>query len=184
LPRQKDLPCADCGGLMWGNMQGKGSLPPGQATCRPCRTKRAAWPRHKRNSAGTVVQRSCGGCGAAIDWLVKPKGPPPKLCGTCRVERLRTARRSHRRRREMRRRNGHEPYTMQEIAARDKRRCGICGGRVAMTKAVPNPKAPTIDHLIPLSEGGPDSKANVQLAHFLCNSLRGTGGVVQLALVG
>lgn len=53
-----------------------------------------------------------------------------------------------------------------------------------MTKAVPHPKAPTIDHLLPVSAGGDDVRANVRLAHFICNSRRGSGGIVQLALVG
>lgn len=73
---------------------------------------------------------------------------------------------------------------MEEIATRDRYRCGICSKPVPMAKRVPHPKAPTIDHLIPLSDNGDDVRANVQLAHFLCNSLRGAGGVVQLALVG
>lgn len=78
----------------------------------------------------------------------------------------------------------HEPYTLEEIAARDRSRCGLCRGRVAMRLRVPHPKAPTIDHLIPVSEGGDDVKANVQLAHFACNTRRGVGGTVQLCLVG
>jgi len=78
-----------------------------------------------------------------------------------------------------------EPYTLAEIAARDRFMCGICRRRVAMTKVVPHPKAPTIDHIIPLSEYGDDVKANVRLAHFLCNSIRGNrGGGEQLALIG
>lgn len=54
-----------------------------------------------------------------------------------------------------------------------------------MTKAVPHPKAPTIDHVVPLAEGGADTAANVRLAHFICNSMRGNrGGGEQLALIG
>jgi 5-methylcytosine-specific restriction endonuclease McrA len=54
-----------------------------------------------------------------------------------------------------------------------------------MAKSVPHPKAPTIDHIIPLSAGGDDTKANVRLAHFLCNSRRGNrGDVEQLKLIG
>lgn len=53
-----------------------------------------------------------------------------------------------------------------------------------MTKAVPHPKAPTIDHIIPLAVGGDDTRANVQLAHFLCNSLAGATGTKQAALFG
>ena len=98
---------------------------------------------------------------------------------------MRASSRKHRKARKMRMRGvTTEPYTLAEIAARDKYRCGICGKRVAMTKSVPHQSAPTIDHLIPLSCGGDDLRVNVQLAHFLCNSVRGAGGVVQLLLVG
>jgi hypothetical protein len=37
----------------------------------------------------------------------------------------------------------------------------------------------------PLSRGGDDTRANVQLAHFLCNARKGAaGGGEQLALIG
>jgi hypothetical protein len=39
VPRKPDVPCADCGVLMW---RGSGSLAPGQARCRPCRRARPA----------------------------------------------------------------------------------------------------------------------------------------------
>lgn len=54
-----------------------------------------------------------------------------------------------------------------------------------MTIRVPNLMAPTIDHVIPISHGGDDTKANVQLAHFGCNNRKSNrGGGEQLALVG
>ncbi|MCX4786475.1 HNH endonuclease [Streptomyces sp. NBC_01221] len=77
-----------------------------------------------------------------------------------------------------------EPYTLLGIAERDRTRCGLCGGRVAMKQKVPHPKAPTIDHIVPVSEGGDDTRANVQLAHFRCNSVKGARGCQQLALIG
>ncbi|MFD6684172.1 HNH endonuclease, partial [Micromonospora parva] len=73
-----------------------------------------------------------------------------------------------RRRRAAKRGGASEPYTLSEIAERDRGRCKLCGGRVAMGQKVPHPKAPTIDHVVPVSEGGDDTRANVQLAHFLC----------------
>ncbi len=36
MPRRPDLPCAECGALMW---RGTGSLPEGEARCRPCRAQ-------------------------------------------------------------------------------------------------------------------------------------------------
>lgn len=67
---------------------------------------------------------------------------------------------------------------------RDRGRCGLCRGRVALKKVVPHPKAPTIDHVVPVSEGGDDTRANVQLACFRCNSAKGARGAQQLALIG
>jgi 5-methylcytosine-specific restriction endonuclease McrA len=84
-----------------------------------------------------------------------------------------------------------EPYTMAEIAARDRYRCGICiaegrgrHARAAMTKAVPHLKAPTIDHVVPLAAGGDDTRANVQLAHYGCNTRKWIRGSQQLAMIG
>jgi len=53
-----------------------------------------------------------------------------------------------------------------------------------MKQVVPHAKAPTVDHVVPVSEGGDDTRANVQLAHFRCNSVKGPRGSQQLALVG
>jgi 5-methylcytosine-specific restriction endonuclease McrA len=66
-----------------------------------------------------------------------------------------------------------EPYSLDEIAQRDRRCCGLCGQRVAMTRKTPHPRAPVIDHLVPLSKGGDDTKANVWLAHYVCNARKG-----------
>ena len=78
-----------------------------------------------------------------------------------------------------------EYYTLVEIAERDGHRCGLCRRKVNMAQVVPHPRAPTIDHLIPLDRGGDDTRANVQIAHFLCNSRKGNrGGGEQLALLG
>ncbi|WP_196217855.1 HNH endonuclease [Streptomyces blattellae] len=90
----------------------------------------------------------------------------------------------NRRRRAAKRGGASEPYTLVEIAARDRARCGLCGGRVAMKRVAPHPKAPTIDHVVPVAEGGDDTRANVQLAHFRCNSAKGARGSQQLALIG
>jgi len=52
---------------------------------------------------------------------------------------------------------------------------------------VPHPKAPTIDHVIPLSKGGTHEPANVQLAHYYCNSIKADGAWgagEQLAMLG
>ena len=45
--------------------------------------------------------------------------------------------------------------------------CGLCGGPIAALEEA------TQDHIIPISQGGPDALANVQLAHRACNELKG-----------
>lgn len=108
-----------------------------------------------------------------------------RRCDDC-VARAEKDRKQRQRRRWKNKRRGvlSEPYTLAEIAKRDHNFCGLCRKRVAMTKVVPHPKAPTIDHVLPIAAGGEDVRANVQLAHFICNCLKSDGGTQQLALIG
>lgn len=77
-----------------------------------------------------------------------------------------------------------EPYTLAEIAARDEHGCQLCGNRVRMDLVYPDPMSPSIDHIVPISDGGSDLRVNVQLAHLVCNLRKGTGGTQQLRMVG
>lgn len=106
---------------------------------------------------------------------------PPRNCPACVTQRKRGEKR---RRAALKRGVATESYTLAEIAERDRYRCGLCRKRVAMAKAVPDSDAPTVDHVVPLSCGGDDTRANVQLAHFLCNSRKSANGSQQLALIG
>ena len=48
--------------------------------------------------------------------------------------------------------------------------CGICGKPVDKTLKPPDPLAPCIDHIVPISRGGhPSDRSNLQLAHWCCN---------------
>ena len=77
------------------------------------------------------------------------------------------------------------PVYRRKIFERDKWHCKLCRKPVARTKQVPHPKAPVLDHIVPLASGGTHEPANVQCAHFLCNSLKSAGGGgEQLLLIG
>ena len=53
--------------------------------------------------------------------------------------------------------------------------CGICGRPVNFDLRFPDPWSATVDHIIPISEGGsPTDISNMQLAHFRCNRLKST----------
>lgn len=128
-----------------------------------------------------VAEHTCP-CGATIQ-------PHRNKCDACLRETKRQRR--HKERTRKRESVAAEPYTLADIAARDRYRCGICiaEGRsrqasVAMTETVPHPNAPTIDHIVPWSISKDDTRANVQLAHFICNSRKHVRGSQQLALFG
>ena len=77
-----------------------------------------------------------------------------------------------------------EPYSLHDLFVASGGKCHICGNKVNMNLSGSHPNGPTVDHLLPLSDGGFDCRTNVALAHRQCNVKRGTGGTVQLRLVG
>lgn len=71
------------------------------------------------------------------------------------------------------------------IFERDGWRCQICKKKVRRTTVVPHPLAPVLDHITPLADGGTHEPANVQCAHYLCNSIKSHGAANdQLRLIG
>jgi len=73
-----------------------------------------------------------------------------------------------------------------KVYVRDGWVCQLCRKAVRRDKVAPHPKAPTLDHIIPMVlPGGDHVYPNVQLAHFQCNSAKGAKvGTVQLAFIG
>jgi 5-methylcytosine-specific restriction endonuclease McrA len=61
-----------------------------------------------------------------------------------------------------------EPINLKVLAERDNWTCHICKRKVTR-------KNWSVDHLIPLADGGPTSYLHVALAHKRCNSIRGRG---------
>lgn len=58
---------------------------------------------------------------------------------------------------------------VDRLRARDGDHCWLCGDRIDF-KAVPNTSwAPSIEHLIPKSRGGPQLLENFVLCHVSCN---------------
>jgi hypothetical protein len=92
-------------------------------------------------------------------------------------------RRSAKQQRNYRRRGNFVSYVSRhDVCERDEWTCQICGKKVDQRKIAPHPKSPTLDHIIPLAKGGTHEPKNVQLAHFLCNSVKGDRDGGQLRL--
>lgn len=103
---------------------------------------------------------------------------------TCSSVCWKERRREHHRRKNRKRRLNRVPgaYSLAYIAERDGYGCHLCGEKVDMSRK--DVWGPSVDHLVPISAGGEDCKANVALAHRICNSRRADKGEAQLLLFG
>lgn len=161
-----------------------------RTTCSTQCAKRLSWRRsnEKRRSEWDQSARGCPVCFADF----RPTGPLQRYCtDACmkrarrRRERLSGTRSETHRQRALRYGRRYERVSPRAVFERDGWTCHLCRKPVPRDKKAPHPLSPTLDHIIPMSvPGGDHVYENVRTAHFRCNSLRGTGGTVQLLLIG
>jgi 5-methylcytosine-specific restriction endonuclease McrA len=77
------------------------------------------------------------------------------------------------------RRGDLNPEVRTKLAEAQNWRCAYCGGRMDGKKNEPD--APTFEHLVPTSQGGPDTISNVVITHRRCNVARGDAPLSQFA---
>ena len=124
------------------------------------RSARLAQERYASTYTPPTYVKTCAECGRAFVAHNVGRVYCGKECRWAQAYRARRARRFAVVR---------EPYRFAEIAKRDDWVCGICGCLVDPSLAYPAPASGSIDHVVPLSRGGADTRANVQLAHLGCN---------------
>ena len=108
-----------------------------------------------------------------------------KMCSKCKAGAVRAQRKASKVKRRIQLKGARvELVDPQAVFERDGWKCGICGRAVNRRAVVPHDGAPTLDHVVPLSKGGEHSMKNVQCAHFLCNSRKGSRDGGQLRLFG
>ena len=176
MARKRDRPCTKCGELMWG---GKRCLPPGEGICRKCRSESYKVRLRKDGKplrSGPQVFK-CARCGR--DWQREAvRGQVPKWCREC------THMGPYERRRATLADAFVEDVDRSAVFLADGYRCHLCGKMTDKSKTVPDPMAPTVDHVIPLSVGGKHEAANCRTAHFSCNSAKcNRGGGEQMLLL-
>ena len=65
------------------------------------------------------------------------------------------------------------PNVVARIYFRDKGLCGICKEPIDLRLQYPNAFSISVDHVIPVSQGGTNLQSNLQPAHLICNTKRG-----------
>jgi hypothetical protein len=174
-------------------------------TCRACgrlftsRRARASLC-SPRCGQSTTLNLTCRHCGKGFVHVRNAWHWPSDFCSeecsaAARLATQRRARRARRQRglddrgrhRSRARRFGvaYEPVSSRRVMERDGWRCALCGKKIRRDAKAPHPLSASLDHIIPMSKGGPHSYANVQAAHFRCNSLkRDRSAGEQLLLIG
>lgn len=117
----------------------------------------------------TVRRARCPECLLAFDTKLDHQIFCGKVCSA------RAYRRDNRGYRERARkyRVAYEPISRTRVFERDEWRCGICGGTVGPRLQYPHDLSPSLDHIVPMSLGGPHLYSNVQCAHLKCNVDKG-----------
>lgn len=144
------------------------------------------WEDPRRTPAHAIATRllTSGQCRICNTWFVSVY--PHITCSDQCQQEYRTRRRQHGKdRRRARKRDAFvENVHRKQVWERDGYRCHLCRKKTDPTKPVPHPRAPTIDHVIPLASGGTHEPSNCRTACFLCNSTKGNrGGGEQLLLI-
>lgn len=106
--------------------------------------------------------RKCKDCGAVLTHRYA------RACDTCR----RTKKRSDKTHRSRARRLGvhHEHVANEAVFSRDLWRCQHCGCRCHRPTGAYSTREATLDHIVPMSKGGPHTYENTQLLCRQCNT--------------
>ena len=150
--------------------------------CEPCRkvsqseSRKRYRKKHGRTDRTKLKTKGvCRKCGKTCERYV---------CDVCQHDVVRW----HRRKRRKGLIGGKsERYSNLEIAERDGWRCQLCKKKVDRRLKYPHVMSMSIDHIVPISQGGTDVRSNVQLAHLACNMSKGNRTLAegeQLRLLG
>lgn len=118
----------------------------------------------------------CRGCGEPF----VSSAAHARYCSESCERRVSRQVRKDRRRARLKSQKGQDVVYRRKVFERDGWVCRLCRKPVKRDALVPHPKAPTLDHILPLALGGLHDYANVQCAHFICNS-RKSAYVTQLS---
>lgn len=180
-PKRTTCICTDCGIEFPRAEDGKW-----RKRCDPCadqvvaaRLKREAEARERFRTLHPerflpAVEVKCRTCSEAFRRSEDDK-KRHWICPECRAAIKKQAKKKGKKRRRARLRGViMDDYTIEDVIARDGWNCHVCGEET-IPAPVPweyHPRVASVDHIIPISKGGPDILANVKVACHLCNARR------------
>jgi len=137
---------------------------------------------NKADRIASKQNRDCAWCGGLVSSSMRSDA---KFCSSACNSKAHASTRKASTRAGLTNRSG-DLISLSYVGERDRWRCGICGGRVSKGLVHPDPRAPSLDHVVPLSLGGaPTDPTNLQLSHLRCNLRKGnTPTGEQLRLIG
>ena len=103
----------------------------------------------------TVICQTCDTCGA--EFRTRPERVAVRCPGCTALAR---------------RRKGRTARPRSSVFFRDDYRCWLCGEPTDPTAHQTDPRFPTLDHVLPRSMGGKNTRSNLCCAHKRCNSER------------
>lgn len=170
------LTCAYCGGEFY-RIGGKKATT-GVRYCSQACHRRAKLDAKWLKWDGRITELDWHQCECGR-WLCRPG---VEACKPCESDARKARARAKVKLRHQKETNGLVPELVFE---RDGWRCGLCHKKVDHRLRYPHPKSASVDHIVPLSQGGTHTYANVHCAHLRCNLIKhNRGGGEQLALLG
>lgn len=178
--QQRRAPCVECAGPT----EGRASRCDGCARRYASRCSVAAYRAKKE------ITRACPYCG--VQWCALVRLGIRQHCfdAACvglhvaAQRKVRSGSKSHERRAKafgVERRY----FNPRSVLRRDGWQCKLCGVKTPeKLRGTLDPRAPELDHIVPLSQGGPHTKQNTQCACRRCNGLKGAKPLGQTLLFG
>jgi 5-methylcytosine-specific restriction endonuclease McrA len=154
------------------------------ANWRPAQRPENYYERMLRYHRDTARINICNACGAQYCPLYGASAA--SLCMPCRIDSDKVSARADKARRRARILGcDSEQVDPFKVFDRDKWRCALCGVKTPRAlRGTYDDRAPELDHIIPLSLGGPHTYINTQCACRRCNNKKSNKPMGQMLIFG